>query len=139
MTPHIAICRSGKTRRGFRLTAPKRHAAMAHLNSIWRRGGPKGSSAIGANVAPMGPAVVVINCTVNSVTNLPAISIRCQFRSGGHARFQLLQKTLRCVANLLQVFPLSAQAMGLAVGVYGQHPDRREMKCPTKVLKDLTK
>ena len=101
----VVICRSGKTRRGFRLTAPKRHAAMAHLNTIWRRSGPQGSSAIyGANVAPMGPAVVVINCTVNSVRNLSAISIRCQFRSGGHARFQLLQKALRCVAHAFQVF-----------------------------------
>jgi hypothetical protein len=52
---------------------------------------------------------------------------------------QPFQKSSRGLANAFQVFSVSARVLGLAVGVYGQHTGRREMKCPTKALKDLTK
>lgn len=52
---------------------------------------------------------------------------------------QACKQSARCLANRLQVSSLSARVLGLAVGVYGQHTDRSEMKCPTKALKDSTK
>lgn len=51
---------------------------------------------------------------------------------------QSLAKSFRICAPVFH-FNLSAQATGLAVVVYGQDDDRREMKCPTKALKDSTK
>ena len=55
------------------------------------------------------------------------------------SRVQDCRQTPRCFCVRLQVSSLSARVLGLAVGVYGQHTGRREMKCPTKALKDLTK
>lgn len=44
----------------------------------------------------------------------------------GIAGVHLRQKSPRRFANRLQVLSLSAQALGLAAGVYGQHTDRRK-------------
>lgn len=59
--------------------------------------------------------------------------------SGLSRALKTLQKSSRCLAYRLQEFFLSAHVLGLAAGVYGQHTDRSEMKCPTKALKDSTK
>jgi hypothetical protein len=59
--------------------------------------------------------------------------------SGLHRAFAVRQNFLREWANPRQVLSLSAHVLGLAAGVYGQHTDRSEMKCPTKALKDSTK
>lgn len=56
-----------------------------------------------------------------------------------HSAPALFQSSARSKADVFQVLSLSAQALGLAAGVYGQHTDRRKMKCPTKALKDSTK
>ena len=57
----------------------------------------------------------------------------------GLPRFKFLQEPSSRVSQAFQKLTLSTQAMSLAAGVYGQHIGRREMKCPTKALKDPTK
>lgn len=57
----------------------------------------------------------------------------------GLSRFQACKQSSRGIGQCFQELILSAQAMILAAGVYGQHLGRREMKCPTKSLKDPTK
>jgi hypothetical protein len=56
-----------------------------------------------------------------------------------HSALRVLQDFACDGAKSFQVLSLSARVMGLAAGVYGQHTDRRKMKCPTKALKDSTK
>lgn len=51
---------------------------------------------------------------------------------------QACKQSARCVSEAFH-FNLSAPERGLAAGVYGQHTDRSEMKCPTKALKELTR
>lgn len=62
-----------------------------------------------------------------------------RFLSRLHGALAVCQDTARKGAKSIQDFILSARVLGLAAGVYGQHTDRREMKCPTKALKDSTK
>lgn len=64
---------------------------------------------------------------------------RTSFLFSGLSRFQACKQSSRGVCQAFQELILSAQAMSLAAGVYGQHIGRREMKCPTKALKDPTK
>ncbi len=52
---------------------------------------------------------------------------------------RVLQDFARYWTNPRQVLSLSAQVTGLAAVVVGHDHGRREMKCPTKVLKDLTR
>lgn len=116
MTSHIAICRSGKTRRGFRLTAPKRHAAMAHLNSYRER--CFGFAIYARHVVPVRRAVrarisrtaktVSWRCGVLSFGSTLTKPARIEFRGAyvvphaflpGHARFQACKQSLRRVAH----------------------------------------
>lgn len=72
---------------------------------------------------------------LNSFRVLPGWSFLVRL----HSAPALFQSSARSKADVFQVLSLSAQALGLAVGVVGQHTDRRKMKCPTKALKDSTK
>ena len=49
-----------------------------------------------------------------------------------HALLKPLQKSQSGIVKCLQVLFLSAQTMGLAAGVYGQHIGRSETKCPNQ-------
>lgn len=55
-------------------------------------------------------------------------------------RLQFLAEQFRGEAPIVgHSLSLSAGSSGLAASVYGQHSDRRKMKCPTKALKGETR
>lgn len=70
---------------------------------------------------------------------LRAVKVARHLFSFLHSALRVLQDFACNGAKSFQVLSLSARVMGLAAGVYGQHTDRRKMKCPTKALKDSTK